>query len=117
MCTRRAAWDYVAVMNLSHACLTSSRQQQEESEEQRGGGELRGRPPVQHSDKSRRMAPGQCADSKTRKQQRGQREERDRAKRWRKREQGKVRVRGKKSMRARAEIEGGRTGNRLVRVG
>lgn len=88
-----------------------------EREEQRGGGELRGRPPVQQSDKSRRMAPGQCADSKTRKQQRGQREERDRAKRWRKREQGEVRVRGKKSMKARAEREGGRTGNRLVRVG
>lgn len=36
MCTRRAAWDYVAVMNLSHACLTSSRQQQEERERSRG---------------------------------------------------------------------------------
>lgn len=46
-----------------------------------------------------------------------EREERDRAKRWRKREQGEVRVRGKKSMKARAEREGGRTGNRLVRVG
>lgn len=73
-------------MNLSHACLTSSRQQQEEREEQRGGGELRGRPPVQHSDKSRRMAPGQCADSKTRKQQRGQREGRYTGKSWRRKE-------------------------------
>lgn len=81
MCTQRAAWDYVAVMNLSHACLTSSRQQKREREGRgRGGamrqGELLGRPPVQHSDKSRRMAPGQCVDSKTRKEERGQRKER-----------------------------------------